>query len=180
MSINDIVFKKITFALNYSVKAFLNKERVTNFALFGAYFIFLSYNNFKDFNFLILFFLVVISFDFILKIKNVLYNVLVFSLLYSMIVYYDTLFIVHEMRISYFIVIFTSITAITFIIIDKYKLEYYTNIFLLFLLVYLITSSVRIFPEVALVFMQLNPAFVAYFSVTFPTQKVFIFFNCFF
>jgi hypothetical protein len=135
MSINDIVFKKITFALNYSVKAFLNKERVTNFALFGAYFIFLSYNNFKDFNFLILFFLVVISFDFILKIKNVLYNVLVFSLLYSMIVYYDTLFIVHEMRISYFIVIFTSITAITFIIIDKYKLEYYTNIFLLFLLI---------------------------------------------
>ena len=52
-----------------------------------------------------------------------------------MIVYYDTLFIVHEMRISYFIVIFTSITAITFIIIDKYKLEYYTNIFLLFLLI---------------------------------------------
>lgn len=135
ITFNHFFSKKINFVFNYFKEVFLNKRRVTNFALFSAYFIFLSLNNFKDVYLLVLFFLLVISFDFVLKIKSVLYNILIFSLLYSMIVYYDTLFIVHDMRISYFLVVFTLITAIIFIIIDRYKLEYYTNIFLLFLLI---------------------------------------------
>ena len=135
LAFNEFFSNKITFAFNYFKDTFLNNHRVTNFALFGTYFIFLLHNNFKGVDLLILFFLIVISFDVILKIKNVLYNILIFSLLYSMIIYYDTLFIVHDMRISDFLVIFTLITAIIFIVVDKYKLEYYTNIFLLFLLI---------------------------------------------
>jgi len=132
---------KIIFFIEHFLKSILSKYRVTFFALFGPYFLFLINNDFRNSYLITLCFFIVIALDLFLKRKLTYINIFIFTLLYSMILYYDTLYIIHNMRIRHFLFIFTITTFIFFILVHRFKLEYYVNIFLLILLISFSFSS---------------------------------------